>query len=236
MKHWKNFFFLVCTLIHSHIGAFEMAHLADEEIAPALEAWILSKKINQFKNNRYLDTRLHTTDKRYGTMLAALNFLSSRQALTLVETGTARNGTRNFRHDGGSTIIFGSWAKNNKAILYSVDIDPQAVLEAQSATANFKNAVEVVCCDSISFLANFSQPIDFLYLDSYDYDLSNPAPSQAHHLKEIMAAYPKLHKKSVVLIDDCGLPGGGKGKLVIEYLLELGWKIVQSEYQVILTQ
>jgi hypothetical protein len=30
------------------------------------------------------------------------------------------------------------------------------------------------------------------------------------------------------------LPGGGKGKLVIEYMLERNWEIVMQEYQVIL--
>lgn len=53
------------------------------------------------------------------------------------------------------------------------------------------------------------------YLDSFDFDISNPLPSQKHHLKEIEAAYDKLTDNSVVMIDDCDLPGGGKGKGVI---------------------
>jgi hypothetical protein len=77
-------------------------------------------------------------------------------------------------------------------------------------------------------------PIDFLYLDSYDYEWNNPSPSQEHHLREIQAAFPRLHENSVVMIDDCALPQGGKGKLAIEYLKERGWKILLEQYQTIL--
>jgi len=48
--------------------------------------------------------------------------------------------------------------------------------------------------------------------------------SQEHHLKEIKVIEEKLHGKSLILIDDCDKPGGGKGKLVISYLKERGWK------------
>jgi hypothetical protein len=49
------------------------------------------------------------------------------------------------------------------------------------------------------------------------------APSQEHCLKEIIAAAPLLHKKSVVLIDDNNLPGGGKSRLAKEWLRGHGW-------------
>lgn len=153
-----------------------------------------------------------------------------------METGTARAGAQNFIGEGGSTIIFGDWATQNDAKRYSVDISPEAVFKARNAVRNYVNHVEIVWVDSILFLANFNQPIDFLYLDSYDFDFNNPFPSQHHHLLEIEAAYPQLHENSIVMIDDCGLPYGGKGKLIIPYLLERGWKIVFNGYQVILTQ
>jgi hypothetical protein len=57
-----------------------------------------------------------------------------------------------------------------------------------------------------------------------------------HHLKEIQAAYSCLKEDSIIMIDDCDLPGGGKGALVIEYLCARGWVPVMSKYQVILVK
>ena len=70
-----------------------------------------------------------------------------------------------------------------------------------------------------------------------DYDRKDAAvikASQEHHLAEIKAAEAKLHDKSIVLIDDCKLSGGGKGRLAIDYLCSRGWKILVNSYQVIL--
>lgn len=114
--------------------------------------------------------------------------------------------------------------------------DKKAIESAKQDLEDCREFVQFAHDDSIEFLKNFNRPIDFLYLDSFDFDAQNPDPSQQHHFKEIMAAYPSLTKKSVVMIDDCDLPHGGKGKLVIEYLLNKGWKIAASNYQVLLVQ
>lgn len=186
--------------------------------------------------SHYFENRLSPTDPRYGSFSFALQLLGQRHAQILIETGTARNGDRNFGGDGGSTIIFGDWANKNNAVLYSVDIDPQAVFNARNAVQAYAANVHIVCMDSIQFLTTQTQPIDFLYLDSYDFDFTNPLPSQMHHLREIEAAYPKLHQNSIVMIDDCALPFGGKGKLIIAFLVERGWKIAYGGYQVIMTR
>lgn len=99
-----------------------------------------------------------------------------------------------------------------------------------------ENQVVLVCSDSVRYLKSFGKQIDFLYLDSFDYDFNNPSPSQRHHLREIIAAYPWLTKESIVMIDDCDLAGGGKGVLVISYLINRGWKIAMQGYQVIMVQ
>ena len=182
----------------------------------------------------YLHYRLASSDKRYPSFLLALELLKQNHSKTIVETGTSRYGDKGFVGDGGSTIIFGDWARQNDAVFYSVDIDPNAVQMAKNYTSGYGNSVQIYCDDSINFLASFPDPIDFLYLDSFDFELNNPGPSQEHHLKEIIAVYPKLHSNSIIMIDDCGLLHGGKGKLVLEYLDERGWKILYQGYQVIL--
>ncbi len=188
------------------------------------------------KNKMFLNKRLSFRDKRASSFLLALELLQKRNAKVLVETGTSRCGKENFKGDGGSTVIFGHFASQMGLHLYSVDIDPGAVAKAQKAIKPYAKNVTVVCSDSIEFLENFDQPIDFLYLDSYDFEPSDPFPSQWHHLNELEAALPMLHKNSIIMIDDCDLPQGGKGKLVISYLLERGWRIAFQGYQVILVR
>lgn len=188
----------------------------------------------QTGSSKYLVNRLCEGGLRYSSSLLVLKLLELNKAKILVETGTARNGDTNFHGDGGSTIIYGDWAKQNNAFLWTVDISPTAIANAKAATQEFKDNIHFVCGDSIQFLNNFDHSIDFLYLDSFDFESENPKPSQEHHLKEIIAAYPKLHAHSIVMIDDCDLPHGGKGKLVIEFLLEKGWMPIYKGYQTIL--
>ncbi len=188
----------------------------------------------EIASENILFNRISPHDKRYPTFQYVLNEITKRNFKTIVETGTARGGERHCKGDGCSTIIWSNWAKLFDGYVYSIDIDPKALRESAQGCRCCLSHVEFICSDSISYLQNFGNPIDFLYLDSYDYDTNDPNPSQQHHLKEIIAAYPFLHEQSIVLIDDCGLPGGGKGKLVIEFLLERGWKIALSGYQIVM--
>lgn len=178
--------------------------------------------------------------KRRDTFQTAVKLMKERKAKMLIETGVARHGLRLARTDGASTIVFGVWAKKNGAFLHSVDIDPQAIEIAQKQVNEFslQNHVTLHAQDSVEFLKNFEQEVDFLYLDSYDYprnDAKEQKDSQEHHLKEFKAIEHQLHDKTIVLIDDCHRPGGGKGKLVIAYMQQKGWKILMKKYQVLLT-
>lgn len=183
-----------------------------------------------------LEALIPVQDKRYPTFKRALELMTERKAGMIVETGTARHGVSNYDGDGCSTYIFAEWAFHHRSILYSIDIDAKAIAASKSVIQNFLDSVILVHSDSVKYLKQFSQKIDFLYLDSYDFDVKDPLPSQRYHLKEIQAAYPKLTKSSMVMIDDCDLPFGGKGKLAIEYLLKRNWKIVMENYQIILVQ
>lgn len=204
-------------------------------ISPVLHASEQDYKIVR-QEKSYLKNRLQTNNNRYGSFLCVLQLLKQNNAKILVEIGTARDGDTNFTWDGGSTIIFADWATDNDAVLYSVDIDPKAVEKAKEATLNYAANAHIICDDSLAFIEEFNLPIDFLYLDSYDYDIKDPEPSRQHHLKEIILAYPKLHDNSVVMIDDCDLPGGGKGVYVIKFLTDRGWKVVYDGYQVVLVK
>ena len=204
----------------------------------ASQALPIALMAKEHSTKHYLHHKLSKKDKRYPTFLSALQLIKERNLKTIIETGTSRCGDKNFEGDGGSTIIFAQWAKDYKSEFYSVDLSEENLLQAKSAVHNLlgkpNSRIHFVCSDSIAFLQSFGRQIDFLYLDSYDYEENNPLPSQHHHLFEIHAAYPYLTENSVVMIDDCDLPHGGKGRLAIEYLIDRGWKILENRYQVIL--
>ena len=190
---------------------------------------LLHKKVltNAIVNERY---PLH--NHRYSSFYELAQLLTSRKFKVLVETGTARNGLDNCHGDGCSTILLAKIAQLIGAKLYSVDIDPNACAISRQASQPYQSSVEIVHQDSLSFLNSFKNGfIDFLYLDSLDFDFGNPGNSQEYHRNEIIAAYNKLHKKSIVMIDDCRLLHGGKCLLVREFLLEKGWTLYLSSYQ-----
>lgn len=200
---------------------------------------VILRKLYRYKTLAPLLPRKYNFGKRRDTLREVLRLLDERGAKVLLETGVARMGLQKAKGDGASTIVFGLWAKNNDAHLYSVDIDPEATRRAGVAVdeMGLGDSVTLVTSDSVEYLDQFTDAVDFLYLDSYDYHKTDTAiqkASQDHHLKEINAIEGCLHDDSVILIDDCDLPNGGKGKLVIQYLTEAGWKIHMSEYQVIM--
>ncbi len=179
--------------------------------------------------------------RRKITFSKTLKLLKERNVKMIVETGTSRDGLKNTKGDGGTTIVFGKWAQQNGAKLHSVDISEESVngskeeVEKQELT----DTVTVHLGDSIEFLKKIDSPVDFLYLDSYDYsktDKNIQRKSQEHHLQEFLAIEDKLHENTIVLIDDCGLPGGGKGKTVVEYMKNKGWNILINAYQILLTK
>ena len=179
--------------------------------------------------------------KRRDTFRLSLKLLTQIGAKTIIETGTSREGLKGAKSNGAATIVLGKWAKENGAFLHSVDISNEAVDNAQKEvnTHNLREVIEIHLSDSLEFLRTFDAPVDFLYLDSYDYshtDIEIQQKSQEHHLLEFQAIEGQLHANSVVLIDDCDLPNGGKGKTVIAYMLKKGWKVIANSYQVLLVR
>jgi predicted O-methyltransferase YrrM len=206
-----------------------------------LAAAVMLRKALRYKSLYPFLPRKYNFGKRRDTLRATLALLQARGATMLVETGTARLGLAKTKGDGASTIVFGLWAKQHGAHLHSVDIDPTAIAQARAAVAaqGLSDAVSFAAQDSVAFLSGLQTPVDFLYLDSYDYDPRDQAvqkASQAHHLQEFLAIESRLHEDSIVLIDDCAQPGGGKGKLVIEHMLKQGWRVVMDRYQVLLAR
>jgi hypothetical protein len=169
---------------------------------------------------------------RYWTFKIALNLFLQRKGHIIVETGTTYVGDIGA---GGSTVIFGKFLQNYKGKLYTVDLSERNIELCKALTSNLSGNIEYVVSDSLTFLENFQEKIDLLYLDSYDYPLSpvegNIIDCQTHQLNEFKKVEDKLHDKSVVLLDDNSLPEGGKTKLTKEYLEQKGWVCVMDYQQ-----
>lgn len=179
--------------------------------------------------------------RRRVTFAKTLKLLNERKTKMIIETGTSRDGLKNTKGDGSATIVFGKWAQQNNAKMHSVDISEASVKGSQNEIniQGLNDTVTVHLNDSLEFLKNFEDTVDFLYLDSYDYsktDTDIQVKSQEHHLKEFQLIENKLHDNSIVLIDDCGLPGGGKGKTVVDYMLKKDWKVLIDAYQILLVK
>ena len=175
--------------------------------------------------------------RRRITFNKTLELLNERGVKTMIETGTSRKGLAGARSDGAATIVFGKWAQQNGAHMHSVDISEEAIEGSREEVERqqLQDSVSLHLGDSVQFLEQFHQQVDFLYLDSYDYsrtDSEIQRLSQEHHLKEFKAIEDRLHEQTIVLIDDCGLPGGGKGKTLIEYMRANGWSGIIDAYQV----
>lgn len=155
---------------------------------------------------------------------------SEREPVFIVETGTSRFGLKNPAGDGCSTYQFDAFARYSGGKVLSLDIDENAVAAARRIVSA---KTTVICQDSLAALADISEKIDCLYLDSFDVDCANPGPAAEHAMKEFLAAEHSLGPGSLVMVDDtpaspefipewwprsgCVWPNG-KGMLLVPYL------------------
>lgn len=140
-------------------------------------------------------------------------------AKRFVETGCYRGIIGN----GVSTVILAALASECSGILDSYDINQENVniAKAELEKHGMNGAVRFHVRDSISGLAERTEPIDFAYLDSLDCD--SGLESQEHQLGEIEAIFPVLSKSAVVLLDDHLEANGGKTKLSVPRLKASGF-------------
>jgi hypothetical protein len=202
------------------------------------------KTLSEFKSHCHLNNIDMLPQLAYGasfrgaTFTKALEYLDRVKPSIIVETGTSRGrfdiNLPSICGDGGGSLIFALWCSRNNAKLYTVDIDPQSInnCKVNIAALGLSEYVEFVVSDSVEYLQNCEfKDLRFLFLDSYDFESNNPTPSQMHHRKEYAAVKDKLHPNCCILIDDCGLPHGGKGRLVEEDMAKDGFVMIYGGYQ-----
>lgn len=163
----------------------------------------------------------------------------------IVETGCMRSdhGQLAFGDDGASTFIFDDFINFYDGEVLSVDINQNNVNHAKSMVSP-KTKVE--CMDSVEFLWNLpsKKKIDFLYLDSYDFDPENPIPSQLHHVKELCAVMKNLKKGTIIVVDDhlntpefasyrSTLAKGGKAGFIENFMSNIKAEVLHDGYQIV---
>lgn len=129
----------------------------------------------------------------------ALRLLAGRPA-RIVETGTSAWGV-------DSTLLFDSYVRHFGGRFDSVDL---RALPSDRLRPVVGPSTHLHVGDSVAFLAGLGDraeagPVDLVYLDSYDLDWADPAPSEAHVVAEWEALRPVAGPGTLVLIDDTPL-------------------------------
>jgi SAM-dependent methyltransferase/organic radical activating enzyme len=169
--------------------------------------WSEAPKFGRTYTIKYALDQLHSTGKKKPV---------------IVETGTTRGSLGGgWKGDGWATVAFGWYATNYGGKVYTVDMEKEAIEECKVITEEYKDVITYVVGDSVKWLSKHKYTIDFLYLDSAD----DPNVAMA----ELQAAYPRLHKTSIILIDDThNKMTQGKGVIAGPWLVEQGWTVLED--------
>jgi hypothetical protein len=150
--------------------------------------------------------------------------------------------------------------RGNGSKVYTVDIDPEATKICSEVVSNDVTISTADSIGYLNDLTNKfydeKKEVSFFYLDSFDLDWKSPGRSCEHHLKELVSIKKILKKKTLIVVDDSPMKGylqqsklkkgavdivpfglvpkptiSGKGTLVHEYAMQVGAKVLFSNYQ-----
>ena len=189
-------------------------------------------------NNNWFYKKYHSKlQKRYWTFQIALSLFLQRAGEIIIETGCVRE--KDDWGAGNSTVIFGDFCKKYNRNLITVDNNLTNLNVAREETREFEDLITYELDDSLEFLRKYDSKIDLLFLDSLDC-VESPSDqnieAQSHALKELQIAMSKLHKDSIILIDDNLFKNGGKTKMCKEFLIKKGWICVMDYKQTLWIQ
>jgi len=179
-------------------------------------------------------------NSRYWTFQIVLNILAQRGRDTIiVETGCQR--MADDLGAGMSTSIFGEFCKRHGGKLMTVDLMPHHLMICRECTKAFADHIEYIESDGAAWLGQSHGFVaDLIYLDSLDYpigdqagDLQMQRDSQEQCILEFEAAVASglIGNRTLILIDDNQLPGGGKPKMLKARLASEGWKCLMDLQQ-----
>ncbi len=146
--------------------------------------------------------------------------------INIVATGTIRNERES--PDGWDVVCWIHWANATDSKVWTVDISSEHIETCKRVTANH-DKVNYIVSDSIQYLKDFTEKIDVLYLDSYDFD--ETVECYNHQLGEIKAALDKLSPNAIVISDDNYKAdwSHGKGNYSIPWMLDNSFELIALE-------
>jgi hypothetical protein len=140
------------------------------------------------------------SDKRWD----AFRFISQElfalsRPVVIVETGSTRNPS-NFAGDGCASLLWNYIARETKGVSVSIDID----IHASEVTQRLCPNTRIITSDSVTALRGYlPQPIDLLYLDSYDLSPGQEINAAMHQVAELGAIWNRLPSGCLIASDDC---------------------------------
>jgi hypothetical protein len=188
--------------------------------------------------------------KPYPMLTGAIDLLHKINGEVVVEIGSMRTPIDGNVYDfdfkssmeGHSSLLFAISSQEFHTVDIDMDVSKTAFKILKKL--NTKNW-NVYNGDGIKFLKEFKNKIDLLFLDAWDVGTQDYAEN---HLKAYEAAKPHLSKQHIILIDDTDIGQtpergmhideecmGGKGKILIPFLLKNGYKVQFKGRQTCLT-
>lgn len=146
----------------------------------------------------------------------AQELLSRNKPLSILETGTLRT-TNNWHGYGQSALLWDWLVQQTGGKGWSIDIDARMCMFARNHCKHLK----VVCSDSVKFLREFSEPLDLLYLDSYDWSEEKQISSSLHHIAELASMWDDLPAGCLIAVDDCHNEKQGKHIMVRNFFRDM---------------
>ena len=193
--------------------------------------------------------------RRYPTFLYAFEEFRRIRGRTVVELGTSRsfvsggragcmvNDVRYWTPDrpedwdwgaGLFTRMCAEHLQEYKPEIHTVDISWDALEICRVITADFSDMIRRHRASSEEFLKAFAEKIDLMYMDAGEAGQG----ADALHLREARIAVERqlFSPNALVLVDDVHIPGdtASKGTYSIPLLCQHGFRIMLSDYQVVL--
>ena len=151
---------------------------------------------------------------------------------TIIEIGSGIHGRL-----AGSSVL--TWAKRTRAKrIIAVDLDEKQIREVKEATIRYSQ-VEAIVAEGVRYLADFSSPIDLLYLDFWTPDPEGALPGTGRaeaYRNAFAAARDKLNQKSLILIDDTDHIHPWKHSLIVPDARQEGFVVRFVGRQTLLTR
>lgn len=120
-----------------------------------------------------------------------------------------------------------------KAFIHTVDVTDDNINIAKTYTKPLADRFAYYTCGSSIFLRDYIGKIDLLYMD-HSTDVEWPTQQLHLHDAKIVIEKDLIKKGGLILIDDYCVDDWQRCKLSLPYLLEHGFEVISSEYQILL--